>query len=441
MKIRVLIADDQALIRSGLRAIIESEPGLEVIGEAGDGAEAVEAVRRLRPDVALMDIRMPRLDGVAATRALLRGAAPVPTKILILTTFHLDAYVTEALRAGASGFLLKEATADQLIEAVRVIAAGEAILAPSVTRRLLERMADGPGRDRGRRTADQGPAVRPRGRRAAAGRPRTVKRRDRHTAPLGRDHGKKPRAEHAGQARRARSPSGRGRRLRFRAGAAARGLTIFGRLVGRPGYGQGLTRARWPGGLASQGVTTSFRGAPVLRCSQVSLMSSSRVCSRSAVSLPSIAWPARIRDGYQLGQGAVRRWRGCHVPAGAIGELHDCFVAGDAGGCSRRSGNWSFTNATSSGFRVAACGLSGYGCRTGCLLLGVWPGLAGCRAFGQPGVQPVPDLGGGVGAAAPLVADDHHASGGHACESGQSQHLEPAHLLRLEHVCREYQPG
>jgi DNA-binding NarL/FixJ family response regulator len=141
MTIKVLIADDQALIRSGLRAIIESEPGMKVIGEAGDGTEAVEAVRRLRPDVALMDIRMPRLDGVAATRALLRGAAPVPTKILILTTFHLDAYVTEALRAGASGFLLKEATADQLTEAVRVIAAGEAILAPSVTRRLLEQMA------------------------------------------------------------------------------------------------------------------------------------------------------------------------------------------------------------------------------------------------------------------------------------------------------------
>jgi len=142
VNINVLIADDQALIRSGLRAIIESEPGMEVVGEAGDGAGAVEAVRRLRPHVALMDIRMPRLDGVAATRALLRGAFPVPTKILILTTFHLDAYVTEALRAGASGFLLKEATADQLIEAVRVIAAGEAILAPSVTRRLLERMAE-----------------------------------------------------------------------------------------------------------------------------------------------------------------------------------------------------------------------------------------------------------------------------------------------------------
>jgi DNA-binding NarL/FixJ family response regulator len=141
VSIRVLIADDQALIRSGLRAIIESEPGMEVLGEAGDGAEAVEAVRRLRPDVALMDIRMPRLDGVAATRALLRGAAPVRTRIMILTTFHVDEYVTEALRAGASGFLLKEATGDQLVEAVRVICAGDAMLAPSVTRRLLERMA------------------------------------------------------------------------------------------------------------------------------------------------------------------------------------------------------------------------------------------------------------------------------------------------------------
>jgi DNA-binding NarL/FixJ family response regulator len=154
MNIKVLIADDQALIRSGLRVIIESEPDMEVVGEAGDGAGAVEAVRRLRPHVALMDIRMPRLDGVAATRALLRGAAPVPTKILILTTFHLDAYVTEALRAGASGFLLKEATADQLIEAVRVIASGEAILAPSVTRRLLERMAEDSAGDGGQQIKD-----------------------------------------------------------------------------------------------------------------------------------------------------------------------------------------------------------------------------------------------------------------------------------------------
>ncbi|WP_194922588.1 response regulator [Catenulispora pinisilvae] len=143
MIISVLIADDQRLIRSGLRAIIESEPGMEVVGEAADGAEAVEAVRRLRPDVALMDIRMPRLDGVAAARSLSSGPGPHPTRILMLTTFHLDDYVAQALRAGASGFLLKDATADQLLEAVRVVAAGEAILAPAVTRRMLERIAAG----------------------------------------------------------------------------------------------------------------------------------------------------------------------------------------------------------------------------------------------------------------------------------------------------------
>ena len=142
MTTTVLIADDQTLVRSGLRAIIESEPGLAVVGEAADGAGAVEAVRRLRPDVALMDIRMPHLDGVAATRALLESRTAPPTRVLILTTFHLDEYVTEALRAGASGFLLKDATADQLVEAVRVIASGEAMLSPAVTRRLLDRMAD-----------------------------------------------------------------------------------------------------------------------------------------------------------------------------------------------------------------------------------------------------------------------------------------------------------
>ncbi len=143
MTIRVLVADDQTLVRLGLRAIIDSEPGLEVVGEAADGVDAVAAVRSLRPDVVLMDIRMPRLDGVAATRALLGGAGPPVTRVLILTTFSLDEYVVQALRAGASGYLLKDAAAHQLIEAIRVIAAGEAILAPTVTRNLLERFGAG----------------------------------------------------------------------------------------------------------------------------------------------------------------------------------------------------------------------------------------------------------------------------------------------------------
>src|SRR5688572_7108561 len=139
MTIKVLIADDQALVRTGFRKILESEPDLEVVGEAGDGGEAVEAVLRLRPDVVLMDIRMPRLDGLEATRRLAGK-----TRVLILTTFDLNEYVYEALRAGASGFLLKDAPADQLVTAIRVVAAGEALLAPSVTRRLIEEFARRP---------------------------------------------------------------------------------------------------------------------------------------------------------------------------------------------------------------------------------------------------------------------------------------------------------
>jgi DNA-binding NarL/FixJ family response regulator len=139
MTIRVLIADDQALVRTGFRKILESEPDLEVVGEAGDGAEAVEAALLLRPDVVLMDIRMPRLDGLEATRRL-GGKA----RVLVLTTFDLNEYVYEALRAGASGFLLKDAPADQLVMAIRVVAAGEALLAPSITKRLIEEFARRP---------------------------------------------------------------------------------------------------------------------------------------------------------------------------------------------------------------------------------------------------------------------------------------------------------
>jgi DNA-binding NarL/FixJ family response regulator len=139
MTIKVLIADDQALVRTGFRKILECEPDLEVVGEAADGGEAVEAGLLLRPHVVLMDIRMPRLDGLEATRRLAGK-----TRVLVLTTFDVNEYVYEALRAGASGFLLKDAPADQLVTAIRVVAAGEALLAPSVTRRLIEEFARRP---------------------------------------------------------------------------------------------------------------------------------------------------------------------------------------------------------------------------------------------------------------------------------------------------------
>ena len=144
MTIRVLIADDQALIRVGFRMILEAEPDLTVVAEAGNGLEAVERSAASCPDVVLMDVRMPELDGLAATRRILGGEDPRP-RILILTTFDLDEYVYDALRAGASGFLLKEAPPEQLIAAVHTVAAGEALLAPTVTRRMIERfVADAP---------------------------------------------------------------------------------------------------------------------------------------------------------------------------------------------------------------------------------------------------------------------------------------------------------
>jgi DNA-binding NarL/FixJ family response regulator len=137
--IRVLIADDQALVRSGFRMILEARDDLEVVGEAENGEEVVELARELNPDVVLMDVRMPVMDGVEATRRLLDSGSEA--RVIILTTFDLDEYVLEALRAGASGFLLKDVRPDQLAEAIRVVASGEALLAPSVTRRLLDRFA------------------------------------------------------------------------------------------------------------------------------------------------------------------------------------------------------------------------------------------------------------------------------------------------------------
>jgi len=141
MTIRVLIADDQHMVRTGFTVFLDAQPDIEVVGEAADGAEAVERAAALRPDVVLMDVRMPGMDGLRATRRIVETMGEQAPRILILTTFDLDDYVYEALRAGASGFLLKDASAQQLAEAVRVVAAGDALLAPAVTRRLIAEFA------------------------------------------------------------------------------------------------------------------------------------------------------------------------------------------------------------------------------------------------------------------------------------------------------------
>jgi DNA-binding NarL/FixJ family response regulator len=135
--IRVIVVDDQHVVRSGFQTILDDQPDIEVVGEAANGLEAVDLAERLRPDVVVMDIRMPVLDGIQATKRLAGPDVNEPVRVLVLTTFDLDEYVYDALRAGASGFLLKDATRDELLHAVRVIAAGDALLAPSITRRLI----------------------------------------------------------------------------------------------------------------------------------------------------------------------------------------------------------------------------------------------------------------------------------------------------------------
>jgi DNA-binding NarL/FixJ family response regulator len=139
VSLRVVLVDDQALVRAGFRMVLDAEDGMEVIGEAADGSAAVDVVEATRPDVVLMDVRMPGVDGIEATRRV--TALPDPPRVLVLTTFDLDELVYEALRAGASGFLLKEAPPEQLVAGLRTVAAGERLLAPSVTRRLIERFA------------------------------------------------------------------------------------------------------------------------------------------------------------------------------------------------------------------------------------------------------------------------------------------------------------
>jgi DNA-binding NarL/FixJ family response regulator len=152
MTTRVLLCDDQALVRDGFRMILSTQKDIDVVGEAGDGVEAVDLAKRLLPHVVLMDVRMPVMDRIEATRRIV--ASGVETRMLVLTTFDLDEYVFEALRAGASGFMLKDVTAQQLVDAVRVVAAGEAMLAPTVTPRLLDRFAGTlPAADEGRARA------------------------------------------------------------------------------------------------------------------------------------------------------------------------------------------------------------------------------------------------------------------------------------------------
>ena len=141
MTIRVLLADDQTLVRGGFRMILRAESDIDVVGEAADGAEAIALARELDPDVVLMDVRMPNVDGIEATRRIVDGSKE-PPRVLVLTTFDLDEYVYEALRAGASGFLLKDAPEEQLVSGIRIVASGASLFAPAVTRRLIERFAD-----------------------------------------------------------------------------------------------------------------------------------------------------------------------------------------------------------------------------------------------------------------------------------------------------------
>ena len=144
--IRILIVDDQAMVRTGFRMILESEEDINIVGEAADGVEAIDQARALQPDVILMDIRMPKLDGLEATRRILDGASP-SSKVLVLTTFDLDEYVYESLRAGASGFMLKDAPPEQLVDAIRIVASGDSLLAPAVTRRVIEGFVAGRPRE------------------------------------------------------------------------------------------------------------------------------------------------------------------------------------------------------------------------------------------------------------------------------------------------------
>ena len=211
---RVVIADDQALVRGGFRVLVDTAADMEVVGEAGDGAEAVALAREHHPDVVLMDVRMPGQDGIEATRQIKEDEDTAEVKVLILTTFDLDEYVYAALRAGASGFLLKDTSPEKLLDAVRVVASGEALLAPTVTRRLIAAFA---ARVEPARIAAPLPSTphRPRARGPArvAG---VVQPRDRRAIAYERRHRQDPRQPAPDEARRARPRAARRRRLRDR---------------------------------------------------------------------------------------------------------------------------------------------------------------------------------------------------------------------------------
>jgi DNA-binding NarL/FixJ family response regulator len=195
--VRVGLVDDQPLIRTGLRTMLEYASDLEIVGEAENGELAVELARRQRPDVILMDIRMPVLDGIQATRRITADPDLSDVRVVMLTTFDLDEYVYAAIRAGASGFMLKDARPEDILSAVRVVAAGEALLAPSVTRRLIGvRVPTGGGAGAGARVGRTHP---PRARGSRPGRPGPVERRDRRAALRQPGHGQDPREPHHDQ--------------------------------------------------------------------------------------------------------------------------------------------------------------------------------------------------------------------------------------------------
>jgi DNA-binding NarL/FixJ family response regulator len=185
MSIRVLLVDDQALIRAGFRMILDAEDDMDVVGECADGTQAVDSTRRLKPDVVLMDIRMPEMDGIEATRLIAGDGDGVP-RVLMLTTFDLDEYVYDALRAGASGFLLKDVPAEQLVDGIRVIAQGDALLAPSVTKRLIHEFSRTGATQRSSRLAGGADSARAGG--VQADRARHVERGDRRRARGLGDH-------------------------------------------------------------------------------------------------------------------------------------------------------------------------------------------------------------------------------------------------------------